>query len=155
MTAHELNQTKERCFPVEILGGDLGLRPDGVIWSRSTETVVWIELTSPWEDNMTLRHSEKHTRYTQLKIVCEANGWKVHALCVDVGCRGHVSQSFEWMCKGLELTTEEERKELTLSWRRQHCTAATQSWLLDIKSNRYQRHCWMDPNGTETITSSR
>ena len=60
--------------------------------------------------HMTLRHSEKHTRYTQLKIVCEANGWKVHALCVEVGCRGHMSQSFEWMCEVLGLT-KEERKE--------------------------------------------
>ena len=72
---------------------DPALRPDGVIWSKSTKTVVWIELTSPWEDNMTLRHSEKHTCYTQLKIDCEANGWKLHALCVEVGCRAHVSQS--------------------------------------------------------------
>ena len=60
---------------------------------------------------MTLQHSEKHMRYTQLKIDCEANGWKVHAVCVEVGCRGHVSQSFDWMCKVLGLT-KEERKEL-------------------------------------------
>ena len=33
MTAPEYNQTKERRFPVEILGGDPALRPDGVIWS--------------------------------------------------------------------------------------------------------------------------
>ena len=46
-----------------------------------------------------------------LKIDCEANEWKVHTLCVKVGCRSHVSQSFEWMCKVLVLT-KEERKEL-------------------------------------------
>ena len=55
--------------------------------------------------------SEKHTHYTQPKIDCEANGWKVHSLCVEVGCRGHVSQLFDWMCKVLGLT-KEERKEL-------------------------------------------
>ena len=32
-------------------------------------------------------------------------------LCVEVGCRGHVSQSFEWMCKVLGLT-KVERNEL-------------------------------------------
>ena len=53
------------------------MRPDGVTWSTSTNTVVWIELTIPWEDNMTLQHSEKHMRYTQLNIVWEANGWNV------------------------------------------------------------------------------
>ena len=61
---------------------------------------------------MALRHSEKRTRCTQLKIDCEANGWKVHALCVEVGCRGHVSQSFDWMCKVLG-RTKVELKELT------------------------------------------
>ena len=76
MTAPEYNQTKEQRFPVNILGGDHALRPDGVIWSTSTKTVVGIELTSPWENNVTLQLSEKHVRYTQLKIDCEANGWK-------------------------------------------------------------------------------
>ena len=46
---------------------------------------------------MALRHSENNT---QLKIDCEVDGWKVVTLvvvlCVDVGCRGHVSQSFEY-----------------------------------------------------------
>ena len=37
MTAPEYNQPKERRFPVEILGGDPVLRPDGVIWSTSTK----------------------------------------------------------------------------------------------------------------------
>ena len=53
----------------------------------------------------------ENTRYTQLRIDCEANGWKVRALCVEVGCRGHVGPSFDWMCKVLGLT-KEERKEL-------------------------------------------
>ena len=47
MTAPAHNQSKERRLPVEILGGDPVLRPDGVIWSKSSKTVVWIELTSP------------------------------------------------------------------------------------------------------------
>ena len=37
MTAPENNRTKERRFPVEILGGDPVLRPDAVIWSTSTK----------------------------------------------------------------------------------------------------------------------
>ena len=35
---------------------------------------------------MALRYSEKHTRYTQLKIGCATNGWKAHPLCVEAGC---------------------------------------------------------------------
>ena len=39
MAAPDYNQTKERRFPVEILGGDPALRPDGVIWFKPTKTV--------------------------------------------------------------------------------------------------------------------
>ena len=88
MAVPEYNQIKKRRFPIQILGGDPELRPDGVIWSTLTKTVVWIELTRPWKDNMTLLHSDKHTCYTQLKIGSEANGWKVHELRVEVGCWG-------------------------------------------------------------------
>ena len=82
---------------------------------------------------MTLRHSQKLACYTQLKIDCEANGWKVHALCVEVGCRGHVSQSFDWMCKVLGLT-KEERKELKYEVEKTalHCSHA-------IVAARYQK----------------
>ena len=39
-------------FPPEIaiVSGE-GSRPNGVMGSMETKTVVWIELTSPWEDN--------------------------------------------------------------------------------------------------------
>ena len=46
----EYNQTKEQGFPVEIMGGDPALHSDSGIWSKPIKTVVWIELTSPWED---------------------------------------------------------------------------------------------------------
>ena len=74
---------------------------------------------------MTLRHSEKHKCYTQPKIDCEANGWKVQALCVEVGFRGHMSQSFDWMCKGSGLT-KEVRKEVKHEVERTvlHCSHA-------------------------------
>ena len=35
---------------------------------------------------------------------------EVQALCVDVGCRVHLSQSFDWMCKVLGLTKEEQKE---------------------------------------------
>ena len=105
MNVPEYEQRKERPFPPEIVPFAPN-RPDGVIWSCSTKTVIWIELTSPWEENMTLRHEEKHTRYNQLKIDCIDNGWKVYPLCIEVGCRGHVSQLYEWMCNKAGLHKE-------------------------------------------------
>ena len=83
-------------FPAEIIetNGGVEPRPDGVIWSMSTKAVLWIELTCPWEDNMSKWHFRKNAKYSQLKINCEAKGWKVHPLCVEVGCRGYVAESF-------------------------------------------------------------
>ena len=70
-------------FPAEIIetNGGVGSRPDGVIWSMSTEVEVSIELTCPWEDNMSKWHFRKNAEYSQLKINCEAEGtpsvWKL------------------------------------------------------------------------------
>ena len=93
-------QSKAPPFPAEILAGVSEI-PDGLIWSVSSKTLIWVELTSPWEENMTTWHTTKRSKYNQLKIDCEDRGWKVHPLYVEVGCRGHVSQSFHYMCKVL------------------------------------------------------
>ena len=74
---------------------------------------------------MTLRHHEKLSRYNQLKIDCEGNGWRVHPLCVEVGCRGNCGQSYEWMCKVLGFTKEERRElKFELEKTAQHCSHA-------------------------------
>ena len=103
----ESNQTKGRMFPSEIL--EVSKRPDGVIWSPSTKIVIWIELTSPWEENMETWHFQKKSNYNELAIDCRAQGWEVHPLCVEVGCRGDVSPSFHYMCKVLGFTSEENK----------------------------------------------
>ena len=56
-------------FPPEIaiVSGE-GSRPDGVMWSMETKTIVWIELTSPWEDNYDKNHELAITRYNKLAI---------------------------------------------------------------------------------------
>ena len=54
-------------FPPEIAAvSGKGSRPDGVIWSMSSQTVIRIELTSPWEENMSKRHHEKRANTTSL-----------------------------------------------------------------------------------------
>ena len=37
-------------FPAHIAASSK--RPDGLMWSDKLKTVMWIELTSPWEQNM-------------------------------------------------------------------------------------------------------
>ena len=82
-----------------------GSRPDGVIWSLSSKTVIWIELTSPWEENMSKRHYEKKSKYNQLALELRnpqraGGAWTVHPLEVEIGARGAINpQSWQWMCK--------------------------------------------------------
>ena len=53
--------------------------------------------------SLTLTLTLSLTLKRKLKIACEANGWKAHARCAEVGFQGQVSQWFEWMCKVLGL----------------------------------------------------
>ena len=82
----------ERTFPSEIafVSGP-GSRPDGVIWSMQTKAVIWIELTSPWEEkNLTKKHFKKMDKYNKLAIDLREGKhrgvkWTVVPLCVEVG----------------------------------------------------------------------
>ena len=108
-------ETEERAcrpFPPEIaIVSGKGSRPDGVMWSMETQTVVWIELTSPWEENRDKNHELKMIRYNQLAIDLREGKhvgnikWRVIPLYVEVGCRGTVNQR-PWygMCNDLEFT---------------------------------------------------
>ena len=64
---------KERPFPseIDVVSGP-GSRPDGVIWSMQTKTVIWIELTSPWEETLTKKHFQKMDKYDNLsyRLTC-------------------------------------------------------------------------------------
>ena len=99
-------QYKSIPFPTEILETS-AYRPDGVIWSMSRKIVIWIELTCPWEENMTIRHLEKRAKYNQLRIDCENKGWKVHPFEVEVGCRGYTAESFQYALKKLGFSRSE------------------------------------------------
>ena len=75
---------------------------------------------------MTTWHDTKLANYNQLKIDCEQKGWKVASLAVEVGCRGHVSEtSFPYMCKVLGFTRN-EGKDLKWNVERTalHCSYA-------------------------------
>ena len=93
-------------FPAEIaVVSGKGSRPDGVIWSLSSKTVIWIELTSPWEGNMSKRYNEQKSKCDklarehvggwqlyELRNPQRAGGaWTVHSLEVEVGVRGAIN----------------------------------------------------------------
>ena len=99
-------------FPPEIaVVSGKGSRPDGVIWSMSSKTVIWIELTSPWEENMSKRHFEKKDKYNQLAIDLRnprrvGGAWTVYPFEVEVGARGAINeQPWSYMCSKLGFTS--------------------------------------------------
>ena len=92
-------------FPPEIaiVSGE-GSRPDGVMWSMEPKTVVWIELTRPWEDNCDNIHEPKITRYNKLAIGLREGKhigrtrWRAIPLYVEVKCRGNRERGPGMVC---------------------------------------------------------
>ena len=63
----EVVSVKERPLPSEIaVVFGPGSPPEGAISSMETNTVIWIELTSPWEDDLTKKHFEQLGKYNKL-----------------------------------------------------------------------------------------
>ena len=101
ITVKSDSQSKNAAFPSHIAA--TSCRPDAVIWSDKLKTVVWIELTSPWEENMTKWHFRKHEKYNKLATAVRNKGWKAHPLCVEVGCRGFTGHNWQHMAKTLNM----------------------------------------------------
>ena len=79
-------------FPPSIYATDL--RPDVVIWSTASKTLVLIELTVPDEDNIADAHFRKKAKYEDLVDACRLAGWDTYYQTVEVGVRGFVANSF-------------------------------------------------------------
>ena len=67
------------------------LRPDVVLYSLSTKTVIILELTCLCEENMEELHNKKCEKYHPLSLAMVSNGWSVHLLPIEVGARGYCS----------------------------------------------------------------
>ncbi|XP_069103824.1 uncharacterized protein [Argopecten irradians] len=61
-------------FPAEV--ASTPLRPNVVLWSRSSKQVVLVELTVPWEDRMEEANERKQQKYQQLVEEYQYRGWK-------------------------------------------------------------------------------
>ena len=78
--------------------------------SDKLKMVMWIELTSPWEENMTTWYFEKHDRYRNIVNAAEGNGWKVVPQCVEVGCRGYINDKWHHMARALKLDKQMNKR---------------------------------------------
>lgn len=100
-------QTKNAPFPPHIV--TTKQRPDGVIWSDKLKSVIWVELTSPWEENMTKWHFSKHEKYQSLARQVREKGWTAYPICVEVGARGHINHKWYHFTKILGFKRAENK----------------------------------------------
>ena len=92
---------KQFSFPADICA--TSQRPDIVLWSSRTKTVILIELTCPAEEGIMNASVRKQDRYTDLLILIRNNHWTPHLFTVEVGARGFVAKSLLKCLKALGL----------------------------------------------------
>ncbi|KAI8482700.1 hypothetical protein Bbelb_395800 [Branchiostoma belcheri] len=79
------------------------LRPDLVLWSEDLKSVLIVELTVPWEENIQVAFERKKTRYEELVQQCRLNGWKTQLYPVEIGVRGFAGSSLLRLCRDLQI----------------------------------------------------
>lgn len=85
-------------------------RPDVVLWSARTKSVILGELTCPAEENFSKANTYKMDRYA---ILCEQirdAGWKVSIRTFEAGARGFVGHRFPRFLRELGLSSKEARQ---------------------------------------------
>jgi len=63
-------------------------RPDGVIWSKMSRSVILLELTCCAEEGLKAAQLRKEVRYQELIENVRASGWRAELLTIEVGARG-------------------------------------------------------------------
>jgi len=85
-------------FPPVICSTEL--RPDGVIWSVLTRTVILLELTCCAEEGIEAAQIRKEARYADLMSLVSERKWAPTLLTLEVGARGLVcSKTFHAFVK--------------------------------------------------------
>jgi hypothetical protein len=91
----ELHSTTTYQFPADVDATSLVC--DGYILSRSRRICIILELTVPMEENIEYWHQTKLGKYGEL----QSQGWTLHHLVIEVGCRGFVPPRFSGICRQL------------------------------------------------------
>jgi hypothetical protein len=95
-------------FPAIIIATDL--RPDVVIWSCRTKTVIMGELTCPAEENFAASNARKMDRYAMLCEQIRDAGWTVVLRTFEAGARGFVHRRFTRFFREVGLSSMEARQ---------------------------------------------
>ena len=90
------------------------LRPDIVIHSASTQQLIMVELTVPYENRMEEAHIYKREKYTNLTKELENASYKVVVKPVEVGARGFIGSSVYDLLTKLSICGNKRTKALKL-----------------------------------------
>ena len=91
-----------RNYPAMI--SECGVRPDIVVSSDRNKTVIIVELTVPYESNMSRSHEFKTAKYEELASHVHRKGYKTHLIAVEVGARGFAGSAMYSLFKRLGLS---------------------------------------------------
>ena len=90
-----------------------GKRPDLVLVSSSTDAIILVELTVPWEDRLQYSNALKADKYADLTMDLEAKGYRTDLFPIEVGARGVVGRSTYRSGIILDLAHEEPEEVLS------------------------------------------
>ncbi|GFO07700.1 reverse transcriptase [Plakobranchus ocellatus] len=90
------------------------LRPDIVIHSASTQQIIMVELTVPYENKMEEAHAFKEGKYLDLTKELKKDGYKAKVMPVEIGARGFVTYSAFGLLSKLSIGGNKRTKALRL-----------------------------------------
>jgi len=87
----DLGEQTYQVYPADV--SEETKRPDMLITSVATRTLICVELTVPLEENIGEQHQTKLKKYAHLPAAGQANGWRVEVIAVEMGCIGSIGKS--------------------------------------------------------------
>ena len=108
-------------FPAHI--ATTGKQLDRIMFSDNLKSVMSLELTSAWEENLTESHIRKKRSCNKLESECKSKGWSVIPLYVEVAARRHENTMLGMMSKAMGMKRfESKRLRLKCSEVALHCS---------------------------------
>ncbi|XP_077352497.1 uncharacterized protein prkg2l isoform X1 [Festucalex cinctus] len=99
---------KKLVFPQEVVATTL--RPDMILLSRSSKSIILAELTVPWEDRLAISHQAKKAKYQDIVDEATLAGWHTTLFPIEVGARGPPPHQCAVSCRGSDLSPNKYRR---------------------------------------------
>ena len=110
-----------------------GKRPDLVLVSSSTDAIILVELTVPWEDRLQYSNALKADKYADLSMDLEAKGYRTDLFPIEVGARGVVGRSTYAFLAKIGLSSRERKKAMT---RMSEAAEAASFWIWHMRGQK-------------------